>query len=70
MSVIIFGTIFKRNKIKSATKFVDLTSIEELKFIVMYEDHQRILYQFVAVLSRTSLLILEQIRLQKKVLAK
>lgn len=52
MSVIIFGTIFKRNKIKSAIKFADkLTSIEELKFIVLYEDHQRNLYQFVAVLN-------------------
>lgn len=52
MSVIIFGTIFKRNKAKSVTKFADkLTSIEELKFIVLYEDHQRMLYQFVAALN-------------------
>lgn len=52
MRVIIFETIFKRNKIKFATQFVNkLTLIDELKFIVMFEDHQRILYQFIATLT-------------------
>lgn len=52
MRVIIFETIFKRNKIEFATQFVNkLTLIDELKFIVMFEDHQRILYQFIATLT-------------------